>query len=62
MTNQEIAQMILAPIIAEMRAGFVEAAVGADLNAQGDQLRREAAANVRLLDEIANRVSGLLYE
>ena len=62
MTNQEIAQMILAPIIEEMRAGFVEAAVGADLNAKGDEERRKAAANVRLLDEIANRVSGLLYE
>lgn len=62
MTNQEIAQMILAPIIDEMREGFVEDAVGADLNAKGDELRRTAAAKVRLLDEISTRIGGLLNE
>lgn len=62
MTNQEIAQMILEPIIEEMRKGFVEAAVGAALNAEGDEERRKAAANVRLLDEISTRIGGLLNE
>lgn len=56
MTNEEIARMVLKPVIEEMRASYVEAAVGASFDEAGDNERRNAALSVKLLDEINNRI------